>query len=104
MNSQQNRKSLSLYLSTFGGGDSTATKTNRILRHVFTNKLAKDFNYAGQNVSKEAFQKLHLNTVLIRSVQIKSPATTEHDIQKAIKIWLKHAPERLKEDLKRENR
>lgn len=39
--------------------------------------------------------------IMIGSVQIKSPSTTESDIQKAIQIWLKHAPERLKASLKK---
>lgn len=57
--------SQSLFLSTLGG-DTTATKTNRILKHVLTNELAKDFNYAGQKNIKQAFEKLHLKTVIIR--------------------------------------
>lgn len=55
----------SLFLSTLGG-ETTATKTNRILKHVLTNELAKDFNYVGQNNSKKAFEKLHFKTVIIR--------------------------------------
>lgn len=55
----------SLYLSTFGG-ETTATRTNRVLKHVITNELAKDFNYTGQNNVKQAFAKLHLKTVVIR--------------------------------------
>lgn len=57
--------SQSSFLSTLGG-DTTATKSNRILKHVLANELAKDFNYVGQNNSKEAFEKLHLKTVVIR--------------------------------------
>lgn len=41
---------------------------------------------------------------IIGSVQLNSPSATESDIQKAIKIWLKHAPERLKDSVKRQNR
>lgn len=37
-------------------------------------------------------------------MQIKSPSTTEKDIEDAIKTWLKHASDRLKESLKRKHR
>lgn len=41
---------------------------------------------------------------IIGSVQIKSPSITVSEIEKAIKVWLKHAPERVKESLKRKRR
>lgn len=54
----------SLFLSTLGG-DTTTARTNKILKYVFTNELAKSFNFAGQK-NKEAFEKLSLKTVVVR--------------------------------------
>jgi len=48
------------------GGDTIATKTNRILKRVFTNELAQEFNYAGQNNVMKPFEKLNLKTVVVR--------------------------------------
>jgi hypothetical protein len=56
----------SLYLSTLGG-DTTTTKTNRILKHTVTNEFAKNFNFAGQKNKKESFGKLRLKTMIIRN-------------------------------------
>ncbi|XP_025269672.1 uncharacterized protein LOC105257319 [Camponotus floridanus] len=100
--SRENKHAVSLFLSTLGG-DTTTARTNKILKYVFTNELAKSFNFAGQK-NKEAFEKLSLKTVVVRGVQIKSPSTTEKDIEDAIKTWLKHASDRLKESLKRKHR
>lgn len=55
----------SLFLSTLGG-DTTTARTNRILKHVLTNELAKGFNFAGQKNMKEAFEKLYLKAVIVR--------------------------------------
>jgi len=35
---------------------------------------------------------------------MKSPANTESDVEKAIKVWLKHAPERAKESSRRQKK
>lgn len=56
--------SQSLFLSTLED-DTTAMKTNWILKHVLTNKFAKDFNYLRQNNFKQTFEKFHLKTVVI---------------------------------------
>lgn len=56
----------SAFLATLGG-DTTTTKTNKILKYVLTNQLAKDFNFVGQkNTNKKAFSKFGLKNVIIR--------------------------------------
>lgn len=54
----------SSYLSSLGGKDIT-NKTNRILKYIFTDELAKHFNYLGQRSEKRAFSQLTLNEILI---------------------------------------
>ncbi|XP_036138293.1 uncharacterized protein LOC118647037 isoform X1 [Monomorium pharaonis] len=102
LNSRQNKNAMSLYFTTLGG-DSISTKTNRILKLVLSNELAATFNFTGTNV-KEAFQKLHLKNVIVHGVQKTLPLSTEKDVESAIKIWLKHAPDRIKEALKKNRR
>ncbi|XP_071577254.1 uncharacterized protein [Temnothorax nylanderi] len=102
LSDREKQNTVSLYLSTLGG-DTVTTRTNRILKHVLTNELAKGFNFAGQKNRKEGFAKLHLKTVIIRAVQIKSPSSTEAAIETAIKTWLKHASDRIKEKEKKNN-
>ncbi|KAK5638534.1 hypothetical protein RI129_012829 [Pyrocoelia pectoralis] len=86
------------YFSTRGGKD-LRTKTNNILRNLMTDELASNHNYYGllrkdrNDTPKKPFKKLKLNTVVIRSVKHNSDFTTD-SIEAAIKLWLKHAPQR----------
>ncbi|KAB0803363.1 hypothetical protein PPYR_00333 [Photinus pyralis] len=85
---------MSAYLSTLGGRDIT-TKTNTILRSVISNKVAINFSFLGTRNNKQAFTKLNLNKLIIRAVQLSTPNTPEHEINENVKVWLKHAPQRL---------
>lgn len=55
-----------MFLSTLGG-NSTVTKSNRILKHLLTNELAKGFNFAGHK-NKESFQKFYLKATIVRKL------------------------------------
>ncbi|KAK4884923.1 hypothetical protein RN001_001194 [Aquatica leii] len=97
--SEQKQNELSSYLATLGG-DSTTTKTNKILKFLITNELASTYNFAGQS-NKKPFSKLILKTVLVHAVQLRSPSVTDNDVSKIIKVWLKHANDRIKDKLRK---
>ncbi|KAK5648044.1 hypothetical protein RI129_002936 [Pyrocoelia pectoralis] len=80
------------YLSSLGGRDFIG-HANNILKYLFTNTIAVSFNFCGKRGAKEAFQKLNLKTVIATSPQV-----SEREIEDSIKVWLKHAPERLKRE------
>ncbi|XP_031350195.1 uncharacterized protein LOC116178316 isoform X2 [Photinus pyralis] len=94
LSAEDKRNSLALYLSSLGGSG-TIPKVNKILRFLMTNNLATQYNFVGQRRNKIAFGSTQLQSVIIRAVQIKSPATTQSEIESAVKIWLKHSKQRM---------
>ncbi|GJQ68604.1 hypothetical protein Trydic_g17154 [Trypoxylus dichotomus] len=89
--------SLRAYLSCLGGKD-LSSRTNRILRALMTDTLASTYNFYGFRCqdTKRAFVNLQMKKVVIQAVQISLPQSTVKDIEDSIKVWLKHAPERVK--------
>ncbi|CAG9812935.1 unnamed protein product [Phaedon cochleariae] len=75
------------------GGKNIKLKIHKILRALLTDELAAFFSYYGKR-SKEPFYELKINKALIRAVQ--SDNVTISDVEDIIKLWFKHAPDRLK--------
>ncbi|XP_067204536.1 uncharacterized protein [Linepithema humile] len=98
-----NLSTLSLYLSTLGEHDLT-TKINTILRKIFSNEVAIKYSFLGTRNGKKSFSALRLHRLMIRAVQFSSPNTPESNINDNIKIWLKHSPQRLSLERKRNAR
>ncbi|XP_050301563.1 uncharacterized protein LOC126739791 [Anthonomus grandis grandis] len=81
------------YLSSLGG-EGVVSKTNRILKELMTDKLASEFNFCGGH-HKRAFKELQIINIIIDAVKVTTKSSTL-DIENAIKVWLKHAPQRIK--------
>ncbi|KAK4877662.1 hypothetical protein RN001_010168 [Aquatica leii] len=94
---EQNFSATSAYLSSLGG-NTIASRTNRILRQLLEDRLASTYNFFGSR-NKEAFNKLQLTRLIIGSLKFTIPQITEKEVEDAIKTWLKHAPERMKKKL-----
>ncbi|CAH0558952.1 unnamed protein product [Brassicogethes aeneus] len=90
---------LTLYLSGFGGRD-LANTTNRILKHIFRNYLATFYSFFGKRANKQPFRALRLKIAVIDAVKTKLTETTQKDVGDCMKLWLKHSPQRLKNEKK----
>ncbi|XP_028131648.2 uncharacterized protein LOC114327287 [Diabrotica virgifera virgifera] len=93
-NNNDKWKSLVSCLASLGG-DTVVSRTNRILKHLITDSVAKGFNFRGRN-DKAAFNILEFYKIIIYVVKSKITTAQEIDIEQAIKNWLKHAPQREK--------
>lgn len=93
LKSEEKFNDLASYLSSLGGNGTTA-HVNRVMRLLMTNRLAKSYNFAGQRNDKVAFCNTLVKSVIIRAIQIKTPLTSQVEVENAIKIWLKHAKQR----------
>ncbi|XP_025262216.1 uncharacterized protein LOC112637211 [Camponotus floridanus] len=87
------------FLCTIGGRD-ISTKISRILRYLFTDALASEFSFYGKRLNKRPFSDLCLKTVIVESIK-RTSGVTNKEIEDGIKIWLKHAPDRQKNQMKR---
>ncbi|KAJ8963753.1 hypothetical protein NQ314_005404 [Rhamnusium bicolor] len=54
------------------------------------------FNYYGQRSKKRAFSDLAVKNLILGAVKRGVPNSTDKDIEDVMKVWLKHARERLK--------
>ncbi|KAJ8928268.1 hypothetical protein NQ314_019219 [Rhamnusium bicolor] len=95
LKTKENINSFCSYLSTLGGGKSYILRTNKVLRQLLTDSLACKYSFFGSRKDKKAFSELLLKKVVINAIQIKSPDTTETEIEDSVKTWLKHAPQRM---------
>ncbi|KAJ8959280.1 hypothetical protein NQ317_003933 [Molorchus minor] len=86
---------LALYLSTLGG-DTVTSKTNRILKHIMSDVIASKFNYYGQRSQKRPFSDLPLKNLIVGAVKKGISKSTDKEVEDVVKVWLKHAQERLK--------
>ncbi|XP_031357213.1 uncharacterized protein LOC116181090 isoform X1 [Photinus pyralis] len=89
------------HLSRLGGKDVTS-KTNNMMRQLLSNDLATKYSFMGSRQEKKAFNDLLVKTAVVRAVQRSCTSTVVSDdqVHTAIKIWLKHAPQRLQAELK----
>ncbi|CAH0546960.1 unnamed protein product [Brassicogethes aeneus] len=79
------------YLSRLGGKDLVA-KVNSILKRCIINKLACGYSFYGKRQNKHFFANLKLKTLFVEAVQSEC-TSTEKEVENAIKVWLKHAPQ-----------
>ncbi|XP_018575572.1 uncharacterized protein LOC108914280 [Anoplophora glabripennis] len=91
------------YLSSLGGKDAT-NRTNRILKYILSDEVAKNYNFYGKRTEKEAFCHLTLCSIIVQSVKISHSGTSDKDVEDIIKVWLKHAPERIRNCERRLNK
>ncbi|KAF5277571.1 hypothetical protein FQR65_LT15947 [Abscondita terminalis] len=89
---KDNFTQLGLYLSSLGG-NCLVGKTNRILKELFADYLAAIFNFCGGK-NKRPFKELQICALVTLKKLI--PDATILAIENAIKVWLKHAPQRIK--------
>lgn len=82
---------LQSYLASMGGNNIT-TRTNRILRNLLTDNIASSYSFFGRK--KQDFHSLRLTNLIISSVKLGIPQSTDQEVEDVIKSWLKHAPER----------
>ncbi|XP_071578619.1 uncharacterized protein [Temnothorax nylanderi] len=86
---------LSAYLSTLGGNH-VPSKTNRILRYILADAVAVHFNFYGKRSQKKAFSDLSLKNLVVSAVKTRIINATDKEVEDAIKVWLKHAQDRMK--------
>ncbi|KAJ8940889.1 hypothetical protein NQ318_004588 [Aromia moschata] len=67
-------------------------------------EVAKNYNFYGKRAEKEAFSNLTLCSIIIRAVKITHSAASDKEVEDIIKVWLKHAPERIRNSEKRVNK
>ncbi|RLU23883.1 hypothetical protein DMN91_004091 [Ooceraea biroi] len=94
LKNSQNVSTMCSYLATLGGRDITS-KTNRILKYLLTDKVASNYSFYGKRMNKSPFSSLKCCSVVLQSVKSTS-SHTEKEIEDVIKVWLKHAPQRIK--------
>lgn len=94
---EDNFRKMVTYLSSCRGKRSSV---NSCLRHVMTNQLAMSYNYKG-NRGKRAFEFTFLNRVIICAAK-NVTGSHESEIVNAIKVWLKHSPQRRSLELKKD--
>ncbi|XP_067208313.1 uncharacterized protein [Linepithema humile] len=90
-------------LSTIGGRD-VSSKVSRILKYLFIDTLAAEFSFFGKRLNKRPFSDLYLRTIIVESIKRSTPGVTIKEIEDSIKIWLKHAPDREKNQMRRASR
>ncbi|XP_067204586.1 uncharacterized protein [Linepithema humile] len=94
----ENLNTLTLYLASLGGKNIT-TLTNRIMKFLYTDNLAKKFSFFGKRDNKEPFSEYLLKTAVINAVKICHSDATDRCVEDILKVWLKHAPQRSKVSL-----
>ncbi|KAL4704914.1 hypothetical protein ACJJTC_005702 [Scirpophaga incertulas] len=97
---EENYENLVSYLETLGGRD-TSNKVSRIMKTLLADGLSKEFNFYGKRSQKRPFCQLLLRKCIVEAVIKNTTGATEKEIEDKIKVWLKHAPERV---LKKENK
>ncbi|KAK4876217.1 hypothetical protein RN001_012639 [Aquatica leii] len=93
---------LSSYFSTIGGCN-LVTKVNNILKRSMSNSVAAQISFRGKTLGKQAFHDLKLKEVVVCAAKLAHPSATEKEIEDCMKIWLKHAPQRYKTDMKKQD-
>lgn len=82
------------------GGRDVVSRVNNILKHILTKLLAKYFSFWGKRMGKQLFGNLKIKIAVVNAVKSKtSPEVTEKQIEDNMKVWLKHAPQRLKKEV-----
>lgn len=83
---------LILHFNSLGGNNNKLIIHN-ILRRLLTDEVASLFSYYGKR-GKEPFYILCVNEAIIKAVQSKHINRTE--VEETIKLWIKHALDRIK--------
>ncbi|XP_032686624.1 uncharacterized protein LOC116851393 [Odontomachus brunneus] len=92
---ETNSYNLHSFLSTLGGRDITS-KTNKILKQLFSDELSQKYSFYGKRLPKKPFHSLLIKDIIIDAVKCTTPGANNQAIEDSIKVWLKHAPQRFK--------
>ncbi|CAN7951178.1 unnamed protein product, partial [Ixodes pacificus] len=90
LSSDERKRTLLLHQFTGLGGRSMGSATRNILEVLLSHKVALNFSWLGQK-GKEKFRDLNVADIIYSAVK-----STESDVQTIIKVWLRHAGEKLK--------
>ncbi|XP_036141269.1 uncharacterized protein LOC105830832 [Monomorium pharaonis] len=101
--SKENCEKMISYLATLGGSG-TVSITNRILKYLISDLAATKFNYFGSRSNKEPFHKLEIKKLILSAVLKNRQGIRDIEVENAMKVWLKHAPQRHKNMLKKQTR
>ncbi|KAK4877020.1 hypothetical protein RN001_009526 [Aquatica leii] len=77
------------------GGQVLVTKVNNILRHIFTDNLACRFNFYGKG-NKLPLRNTKIVDIIIDAVLSSGSSATRKEVEDSIKVWLKGAPQRVR--------
>lgn len=80
------------FLSVFGGSD-VKQAVRAVLRNIFTDKLAKTFNWKGGK-GKMSLQETKTKDLVFSSVRKTFDTATILNVKQEIQSWLKNAPKR----------
>ncbi|CAH1986778.1 unnamed protein product [Acanthoscelides obtectus] len=80
------------------GGSGIDSITRRIMRFLFDNELATQFNWKGRH-NKTGFEGTAIMGLVYEAAKLNCPSNEKSDskIADIVKIWLKHASSRVKQ-------
>ncbi|KAH8031278.1 hypothetical protein HPB51_015213 [Rhipicephalus microplus] len=85
------------------GGSTFGAAARRMLELLLSLEVAVQFSWAGQKV-KRKFVDLGVTDVICKAVRRNFPETKKNDIECVIKVWLRHAGEKLQKQRLRTSR
>lgn len=77
------------------GGASFGAATRRMLEMLLSHQVAIQYSWAGQK-GKKKFMDLTVTAVICKAVRSIFPDIKISDVEGVIKVWLRHAGEKLK--------
>ncbi|XP_075732521.1 uncharacterized protein LOC142775082 [Rhipicephalus microplus] len=85
------------------GGSTFGAAARRMLELLLSLEVAVQFSWAGQK-GKRKFVDLGVTDVICKAVRRNFPETKKNDIECVIKVWLRHAGEKLQKQRLRTSR
>ncbi|CAN7983122.1 unnamed protein product [Ixodes hexagonus] len=95
LSSDEKKRTLLLHQFTGLGGTSMGSATRNILEVLLSQKVAVNFSWIGQK-GKRKFCELNVADIIYRAVKANVECANKTDVQTVIKVWLRHAGEKLK--------
>ncbi|CAH0546626.1 unnamed protein product [Brassicogethes aeneus] len=105
--SEENLKSLEKFLETEDNLNNfvimlhckdVVSQTNNCLRRVLSNKLACSYSFFGKRGEKKPFSSLKFKKCLVAAILKNIPHSKEKEVEDSIKNWLKHSPQRYRNE------
>ncbi|CAN8028522.1 unnamed protein product, partial [Ixodes persulcatus] len=95
LSSDERKRTLLLHTFTGLGGRSMGSATRNILEVLLSQKVAVNFSWLGQK-GKGKFRDLNVADIIYRAVKATVESANKADVETIIKVWLRHAGEKLK--------